>query len=89
MSSSPPRGFTAFGLSSGGMTPQLREVEAGSVLDEMVTDLKYMLMLAQRIQTTEQVQQGTDEFVERETAKDLFEQGVMLFDRWFDGMRTW
>jgi len=71
------------------MTPNKTAVDTQTVLDEMVTDLKYMLMLAQRIQTTEQVEQGTEEWDSREKAKDLFNDGIARFIDWFEGMRTW
>lgn len=48
-----------------------------------------MYALAAQVNSTEQVERGTDEWHHREQAKALFEQGVHVFARKFIALQGW
>lgn len=71
------------------MTPSKIAVDIQDVVQDLVEHVAALCLMAQRIQTTEHVQQGTEEWDQRERAKELFDQGEqLLFDLVAD-MHTW
>lgn len=56
---------------------------------EHCQDLLRIYAIADQIATTEHVQPGTEEWRMREHGKELFDQGVDIFNKRFTALRSW
>lgn len=71
------------------MTPdEIADLVAAEAI-ETCNDLLRLYAIAQQIVNTEHVQVGTDEWLHREHAKELFDEGVEIFADRFNDLRSW
>lgn len=84
-----PRGHAVLGLSSGSMTPQKVATTYLSHFQESCEDLARMYAIAASINTAEHVEEGSDEWALRERRKELFQQGVDIFNDKFRALQGW